>query len=83
MGIAVLLLAAMIRRPRGLNRQVMPHALIVAALVVLPSCGGGAGEKTGPPPPPSTNTPAGTYQIVLTATAGAVQRSTVVTVVVQ
>ncbi len=82
-GIAVLLLAAMIRRPRGLNRQVMPHALIVAALVVLSSCGGDAGEKTGPPPPPSTNTPAGTYQIVLTATAGAVQRSTVVTVVVQ
>jgi hypothetical protein len=64
------------RRPR--------HWLVVAALVVLPSCGTGGGNGgKNPPPTGSPNTPAGTYQIVVNGTSDGSLRSTTVTLVVQ
>ena len=80
-GIAGLVLAAIIGRSRGLNRRVMPHLLIVAALVVLPSCGNDGGGKS--PPPRPVNTPAGTYQVVVNGTSGTTIRSATITLVVQ
>lgn len=80
--------AALVSRPRGSGRRsAVPHALVVAALLVLPSCGsGGSGAPPTSNPPPQTgpqNTPAGTHQIIVTGTAGNMLRSTTVTLVVQ
>jgi hypothetical protein len=75
------LLAALGSRRRG--RQLRP-ALAGLLLAAALACGGGNGPA--PPsqqPPPGGLTAPGTYQITITGTSGAVQRSTTVSLTVQ
>lgn len=51
-------------------------------LLLLVGCGGG-GSSVGGPPPPRPGTPAGAYQVTLTATSGTVSQQQVVTLTVQ
>jgi hypothetical protein len=53
-------------------------ALLVGVLTVA-GCGGGASSSGGT----STFTPAGTFQVLVTATSGTTVRTTIVTVQVQ
>jgi hypothetical protein len=57
--------------------------LLLAFTMAIVSCGGGGGSRTPPPPPPNPGTPAGTYNIVVTATSGSIVSTTGFTLVVQ
>lgn len=71
--------------PLGWRRKKMGVLLMAAAAVMLviaaTSCGGGGGGSYTPPP--ASGTPAGTYNVTVTAASGAAQRTTTVTLVVQ
>jgi hypothetical protein len=56
--------------PRRRRWSLLLGLLVFAFLIGLPGCGGGSSSHTPPPPPAVTPTPAGTYTINLTATAG-------------
>jgi len=58
-------------------RRILREAALVGGLALLAACGGTGG------PPPASGTPAGTYSVTVTATAGAQTATTVVSVVVQ
>ncbi len=60
------------RRARGWSTVVL--------LLALASCGGGSSSTTSPNGPGTPGTPAGTYSVSVTGTAGAMQRVAVVTV---
>ena len=66
------------RRRHG-SRQLL--LLTLALIMFVPGCGGGGGSSQPPPPPPGT--PAGTYNVVVTATSGSNKSSTGFTLVVQ
>jgi pro-kumamolisin-like protein len=57
--------------------------LLAAGTMAVASCGGGGHSSTPPPPPPNPGTPAGTYNIVVTATSGLTVSATGFTLVVQ
>jgi hypothetical protein len=57
--------------------------LLAAVTIAIVSCGGGGHSSTPPPPPPNPGTPAGTYNIIVTATSGSSGSSTGFTLVVQ
>lgn len=62
----------------------MAHALAILLLVALAaSCGGGGGGSPTPPAPRPPGTPAGTYSLTITGSAGSVNRTTSLTLVVQ
>jgi hypothetical protein len=56
--------------------------LIAAVTLTIVSCGGG-GSHTPPPPPPNPGTPAGTYNVIVTATSGSSVSATGFVLVVQ
>lgn len=56
--------------------------LLLAVISFAPACGGG-GSSTPPPPPPPTPTPAGTYNLVVSATSGSTTSTTPITLYVQ
>jgi Pro-kumamolisin, activation domain/Bacterial Ig-like domain (group 3)/Subtilase family len=58
---------------------------LLATLLVMNACGGGSGSSGPPPPPPPQNipTPAGTYTVLLTATANGVIHNVKLIVAVQ
>jgi hypothetical protein len=58
-------------------RQILRVAALVAGLALLAACGGSGGT------PPTSGTPAGTYSVTVTATAGTQTATTVVSVIVQ
>ena len=61
-----------------------PAILAVFAIFIFQvACGGHSGGTVTPPPPGTTNTPAGTYSVVITAAANGVIHNAKVTVVVQ
>ena len=61
-----------------------PAILAVFAIFIFQvACGGHSGGTVIPPPPGTTNTPAGTYSVVITAAANGVIHNAKVTVVVQ
>jgi uncharacterized repeat protein (TIGR02543 family) len=72
-----LVMPASAASPR-LRRTLRPLAML-AVLCLVAGCGGGGGST----PPPVNGTPAGTYPVTVTATAGAQTAKTTVTVVVQ
>jgi hypothetical protein len=79
-----LVLAVTLVGPRSSRgRRAAAHALVLAALLMLPSCGGGPPGMTPPPQTGPPTTPAGTYQITVNGTSGNMLRSTTVTLVVQ
>jgi len=61
----------------------MSLLLLAAATMTTVSCGGGSKSSTPPPPPPNPGTPAGTYNVVVTATSGSSVSATGFTLVVQ
>jgi hypothetical protein len=70
------------RRPRKASGASL--LLLLGLLVLLPNCGGGnnnSGANQNPPPNPGT--PAGTYGVTVTASAGSTVGSTGFTLVVQ
>ena len=58
-------------------------ASILLLVCMVPGCGGGSSKTTPPTPPPAVSTPAGSYNVVVNATSGAVTSSTGFTLVVQ
>lgn len=56
--------------------------LLVALIAFVPACGGG-GNSAPPPPVTSTPTPAGSYNLVVSATSGATSSTTAITLYVQ
>lgn len=70
----------------GRMRRLAPQLLLAMSLLVagsLVACGAvGAGNSTSPQVNPATGTPAGTYQIVVTAASGGVAHSATVTLTV-
>lgn len=73
------------RRYIAPRHRAIAMACHVAAVLILVglavACGGGGGGGT--PPPPNQGTPTGTFSVTVRGTAGAVQRTTVVTLTVQ
>ena len=67
--------------PPNRRREGASLSLIILALLSLSACGGGGGSSKTPPPDPGT--PAGTYQMVVTAASGALQHSVNFTLTVQ
>lgn len=68
------------------NRRVHTHglvALVLTALIVIPACGGGGGGSAGGPAHQDPGTPAGTYRVTVTATAGSLTRTTSFVLVVK
>jgi hypothetical protein len=70
-----ILLLFVVRRAR----RILPVAALVGGLALLAACGGSGTGGT----PPTSGTPAGTYSVTVTATAGPQTATTVVSVVVQ
>jgi hypothetical protein len=60
-------------------RRILRVAVLVGGLALLAACGGGGSGGT----PPTSGTPAGTYSVTVTATAGTQTATTVVSVIVQ
>ncbi|MGB8988182.1 MAG: protease pro-enzyme activation domain-containing protein [Candidatus Sulfotelmatobacter sp.] len=58
-------------------------ASMLLLICLVPGCGGGSSHPTPPMPPPAVSTPAGSYNVVVNATSGAVPSSTGFTLVVQ
>ncbi len=80
----IVMLPGMRGRRRALRR--LKKFAPLTLLLLLASCGGGASTGGGPTPPPTPNgTPAGTYHLVVTATAnsGTATQSTTLTLVVK
>jgi hypothetical protein len=63
----------------GRRRSFQLLLATLALIVLAPACGGGGSQ----PPPPNPGTPAGTYNVVVTATSGSTKSSTGFTLVVQ
>jgi hypothetical protein len=58
--------------------------LLLGLMILLPGCGGGGSKTTTPPPPPVvTPTPAGSYNITVSATSGSTSYETGFTLVVE
>jgi hypothetical protein len=68
------------QKPR--QRAALFMLIVLGLLVVVPACGGGGGSKT-PPPVPDPGTPAGTYNVTITATSGSVSSITGFTLFLQ
>ncbi len=63
------------------GRRLLQSALLAAVMAVLPSCGGPV--KTQSQSQPAVSTSAATYSIVVTATSGSVQASTLATLTIR
>jgi hypothetical protein len=57
--------------------------IVLALLVVVPACGGGGGGSKTPTPVQDPGTPAGTYNVTVTATSGSVISATGFTLFLQ
>jgi von Willebrand factor A domain-containing protein 7 len=66
----------------GTRRRRLLIIVVVCLLAAFVGCGGGSAPMTTPPPTP-TGTPAGTYTIVVTASAGSLSHTTNLTLVVK
>jgi len=69
-----------LRRPRG---SVSLLVIACAMLLGMSACGGGGGSNSTPTPVPIAGTPAGTYTIVVTGTAGTTVKTANFTLTVQ
>ncbi len=68
--------------PRRRRWSIVVGLMMFALLVMVPACGGGGGGGS-PAPQQDPGTPAGTYIVTLTATAGTLTQSGAFTLVVQ
>ena len=73
--------AVLIGVPR--RRSPLLLLLLLGLIVMAPGCGGGSSTHTPPPPTPNPGTPAGTYNIVVTATSSSTTSSTGFTLILQ
>jgi hypothetical protein len=65
-------------RSQGSPLRWVPLMATMLAVLLWTACGGGGGRTT----PPPTGTPAGTYNLTLTATAGGVSKTSTLTLTV-
>jgi len=72
----------LVAAPRRRRWSSLLGLMVVALLVTVPACGGGSGG-TKTPPVQDPGTPAGTYNITLTATAGSISAQAAFTLTVQ
>ena len=77
--LATLALPLLVVVPAGRRRSrtTLLTACTLLLIVIMTGCGGGGGGNN--PPPPPTGTPAGTYSLTITATAGQTTRTAEVT----
>jgi predicted small lipoprotein YifL len=66
--------------PKRRRRSVLLGMMLLALLVTVPACGGGGG---GSHPTQDPGTPAGTYMVTVSATAGAISQQGSFTLTVQ
>lgn len=70
--------------PRRRRPGIACALMVFALLVVMPACGGGGGGSSSTPPPKQDpGTPAGTYTVTVTGTAGTMAQSAQFTLVVK
>ena len=80
----MLLLLTMAGASRKLRRVPLVLASALLLVMLIAGCAGGSGGSSGPPGGGgSTGTPAGTYQLLVTASASGVSSKTTLTLVVQ
>jgi Glycosyl hydrolases family 39/Bacterial Ig-like domain (group 2) len=77
--LATLALPLLVVTPAGRRRSrtTLLTAGTLLLIVIMTGCGGGGGSNS--PPPPPTGTPAGTYSLTITATAGQTTRTAEIT----
>jgi hypothetical protein len=80
MGIFAFFSVVMVGSPT--RRRSTGLLLLVAVIAFVPACGGGGNSAT-PPPVTSNPTPAGSYNLVVSATSGATSSTTAITLYVQ
>jgi subtilase family serine protease len=66
----------LLRAPKGRRVRGVFLCLMLCLLVSVPGCGGGSSNSTPPAPPPVVSTPAGSYNVFVTATSGSAMSST-------
>ncbi len=81
-GSFVLFSAMLMGAPRR-KRSPFFLLIVVALLVLLPACGGGGSHPATTTPPPNPGTPAGTYNITVSATSGSTSSTTGFTLILQ
>jgi hypothetical protein len=74
-GVGLLFSGLLLGGPKRRRTRALFLWLMLLLLVVIPGCGGGSSNST-PPPPPVVSTPAGSYNVVVTATSGPTTSST-------
>jgi hypothetical protein len=74
-GFGLVLSFVMLGSPKKQPSRLLFLCLLLALVVVVPGCGGG-GSHTPPPPPPDPGTPAGSYNVTVTATSGSAVATT-------
>jgi subtilase family serine protease len=85
--IALVLLFVLLRAPRRTSAKLrwVFATCVLSLLLLISGCGGGGGSSAIAPPPPPANipTPAGTYSVLVSATANGIVRNAKLIVVVQ
>jgi hypothetical protein len=79
-GIGLFLSMVLIGGPKRRHAGMFGGLLLL--LIVIPGCGGG-GSHSSSTPPPAVSTPAGSYNVVVSATSGSTVSSTGFALVVQ
>jgi len=69
--------------PKPRQHAALFMLIVLALLVVVPACGGGGGGSKTPTPVQDPGTPAGTYNVTVTATSGSVISATGFTLFLQ
>lgn len=82
-GMGLLFGVVVIGVPKRQRARGMFLASMFLLICLVPGCGGGSSQAAPPTPPPAVSTPAGSYNVVVNATSGAVTSSTGFALVVQ
>jgi hypothetical protein len=82
-GMGLLFSLVVIGSPKPQGARGMFLASMFLLICLVPGCGGGSSHATPTPPPPAVSTPAGSYNVMVSATSGSTISSTGFALVVQ